>query len=100
MLQSTQCGNYTIKNISACDVFVSYQGLATEGKPTIKELIIGALDESGYEYIIEYYGTENLYDHFLPVAKEMIESFNITESGSFSGSESEQGLPDLPALPS
>jgi hypothetical protein len=30
----------------------------------------------------------------------MIESFNITESGSFSGSESEQGLPDLPALPS
>lgn len=84
MLQPTQCGKYIIKNISACDVFVTFEGLATEGKPTIKELIIGALDDQGFEYIIEYYGTEDLYDHFLPVAEEMIKSFNITQSTSFS----------------
>jgi hypothetical protein len=99
VLQPVQCGKYTIKNITACDVFVTYKGLVTEGKPTIKELIIGAIDEAGYEYIIEYYGTEKLYDYFLPVANEMINSFNITKSG-FSGSEAEEGLPDLPTLPS
>lgn len=99
VLQPTQCGKYMIKNISACDVFVTFEGLATEGKPTIKELIIGALDDQGLEFIVEYYGTEDLYDHFLPVAEEMIKSFNITESTSLSDGESDQGTSDLPALP-
>ena len=99
VLQPVQCDKYTIKNITACDVFITYKGLVTEGKPTIKELIIGVIDEAGYEYIIEYFGTAKLYDYFLPVANEMINSFNITKSG-FSGSEAEEGLPDLPALPS
>lgn len=99
VLQPTQCGNYTIKNVSACDVLVTYKGLPTEGEPTIKDLVIGALDEQGYEYIINYHGTENLYDHFFPVANEMIRSFNISQTRSFSGDESQAGLPGLPPLP-
>ncbi|HZA68336.1 MAG TPA: hypothetical protein VE548_01450 [Nitrososphaeraceae archaeon] len=30
------------------------------------------------EYIIEYFVTKDLYEHFLPVAEEMIRSFNVT----------------------
>jgi tetratricopeptide (TPR) repeat protein len=90
VLQPTQCGNYTIKNISACDVLVTYQGLPTEGEPIIKDLVVGAIDEQGYEYIINYHGTEKLYDHFFPVAKEMIRSYNITQSGSFPGEDNSE----------
>jgi hypothetical protein len=66
----------------------------------IKNLIIGAIDEDGKEYILDYYVTKDLYDIFLPVAEEMINSLNFT--GVIPPSRNEQpssdGLPELPPL--
>ncbi|HJR84246.1 MAG TPA: hypothetical protein VJ772_02645 [Nitrososphaeraceae archaeon] len=100
VLQPTQCGKYTIKNITACNAIVTYRDVELEGKPKLKELIVGTLDDQGMEYVITYYVTTDLYDHYLPVAEEMIRSFNITSSSS-----SEQAIPtetsnstDLPPI--
>lgn len=100
VLQPTQCGKYTIKNITACDAIVTYRDVELEGKPKLKELIVGTLDDQGMEYVITYYVTTDLYDHYLPVAEEMIRSFNLTSSSS-----SEHGIPtetsnstDLPPI--
>jgi hypothetical protein len=41
----------------------------------------------------------DLYDHFLPVAEEMVNSFNVTNSIPSSGGESTQSTSDSPELP-
>jgi hypothetical protein len=99
VLQPIQCGKYTIKSISACDTIISFKDTAMEGKPIIRSLIIGAIDEGGMEYILQYYVTMDLYDHFLPVAEEMVNSFNVTNSIPSSGGESTQSTSDSPELP-
>lgn len=100
VLQETECGIYKIKNVSACHAQITYTDTDEKGKPTIKNLIIGAIDEDGIEYTLNYYVTEDLYDIFLPVAEEMIDSLNITSVISSSQNEqpSSDGLPELPPL--
>lgn len=76
VIEETQCGKYTIKNITACHMKVTYRNTDLEGQPLVYELVVGTLDQ-GMEYILVYYVTEDLYDHFLPVAERMISSFRV-----------------------
>ena len=99
LLQETQCGKYKIKNISACDTIVTYKDTDLEGNPTIKDLIIGTIDEDGIGYTVEYYATKDLYDIFLPVAKEMINSLNFTGTVPSPDGESPSTTDESPELP-
>ena len=103
VLQTTQCGKFFINNMTACDTIVTYKDTRLEDEPIVKHQIIGNIDENGVEYIIEYFVTEDLHDHYLPVAKEMIRSFNITGNPESSDSDSEstpntEESPNLPPL--
>jgi len=99
VLQPTQCGKYTIKNVSACDTIVTYKDRALEGEPIVKDLIIGSIDENGVEYIMEYYVTKDLYDDFLPVVEEMVKSFSVTGSIPSLDGELNSGTDESPELP-
>ena len=100
VLQETQCGKYRINNMSACHVLITFKDVDNLGKPIVKNLVIGAIDSDGIEYSLDYYVTSNLYDVFLPVAQEMINSLNFT--GTIPSSNNEQPssseLPELPPL--
>lgn len=101
VLQTTQCGNYVINNMRACDTIVTYKDTRLEDEPIVRHLIIGTIDESGLEYILEYFVTEDLHEYYLPVAKEMIRSFNVTGNPVSSDGESAphtEESPDLPPL--
>src|ERR1044071_4449440 len=76
VIQEAKCGKYTINNITACHMIVTYRNTDLEGRPLVYELVVGALDK-GTEYILLYYVTADLYDYFLPVAERMISSFNV-----------------------
>lgn len=91
VLQTTQCEKYVIKEISACDTIVTYRDTRLQDEPIVKHLIVGTIDEDGVEYIIEYFVTKDLYEHYLPVAEEMIRSFNVT--GNPESAESEPSPP-------
>jgi tetratricopeptide (TPR) repeat protein len=80
VIQETQCGKYTIDNISACHLIITYRNADLDGQPTVYELVVATLDDKGMEYILVYYVTKDLYDHFLPVAKHMISSFDVTDN--------------------
>lgn len=98
VLETTQCGEYVIKNVSACDMTVTYKDTRLDGDPIVKHMIIGTIDENGVEYIIEYFVTEDLYDHFLPVAKEMIRSFDVTHNSELSPDGSSPRTDDSPHM--
>jgi hypothetical protein len=99
VLETTQCGEYVIKNVSACDMTVTYKDTRLEGDPVVKHMIIGTIDENGVEYIIEYFVTEDLFEHFLPVTKEMIRSFDVTHSQELSPNGSGPRTEDSPDMP-
>lgn len=99
VLETTQCGEYVIKNVSACDMTVTYKDTRLEGDPVVKHMIIGTIDENGVEYIIEYFVTEDLYEHFLPVAKEMIRSFDVTLKPELLQDGSSPRVEDSPVIP-
>lgn len=61
-------------------------------KPLVKELAVATIGDD-VQYSLFYRATKNLYDHFLPVAKEMIRSYNVTGSITEGGQS-----PDLPPL--
>ena len=93
VIQETQCGKYTITNISACHLIITYRNTDLDGQPTVYELVVGTLDDKGMEYILVYYVTEDLYDHFLPVAEHMINSFDVTDNTTYTtGESSEKGI--------
>jgi hypothetical protein len=59
---------------------------------------IVAIDEYGVQYTFIYGASKNLFDDFLPVAEEMIKSF---DSGNIllPDGEPELATEELPALP-
>ena len=69
VLEEPECGKYRINNMSACHVVITLKDMDSFGKPTIKDLVIGAIDANGIEYSLDYYVTNDLYDIFLPVLK-------------------------------
>lgn len=83
VVQEVQCGKYTIINMSACDMIITYKNTDLEDQPTVYELVVGTIDK-GNEYVLVYYVTEDLYDHFLPVAERMISSFKVIASNATS----------------
>ena len=84
VIQEAQCGKYTINNLSACHMIVTYKNTDLEGQPLVYELVVGTLDK-GMEYILLYYVTEDLYDYFLPVAERMITSFKVIDANTTIG---------------
>lgn len=97
LLQPTECGTYTISNLTACDTIITFKSSHLDGKPVIKDLIVGTIGEDGSEYIAEYYVTKDLFDTFLPVVEEMIRSINITDTSGLP--ESDSATDDFPGLP-
>lgn len=97
LLEPMECGKYMIKGISACST-ITYKNVELPGKPMVKELDIGTIDEEGIEYLISYMSTKDLFDDFLPVVDEMVRSFNVT-GDILSSEESTGGTEDSPELP-
>ena len=98
LLQQTECGKYAISNFSACHTIVTLKNTELEGKPVIKDLIVGTIGEDGSEYVVEYYVSKDLFDVFLPVVEEMIRSINITDTGLPDSDSASNEFPELPPL--
>ena len=98
LLQQTECGKYAIGNLSACHAIVTLKNTELEGKPVIKDLIVGTIGEDGSEYVVEYYVSKDLFDVFLPVVEEMIRSINITDTGLVESDSASNDFPELPPL--
>lgn len=100
IVQPVECNKYIVKGLPACSITSTYKQTELPGNPTIKETDIVIIDEFGVQYILIYGASKNLYDDFLPVAEEMIKSFN---SGNILSTEDETALtteesPELPPL--
>jgi hypothetical protein len=92
MIQPIECNEYMIKDQAACSQIVSYKLTTSPVKPFVKELTVATIGDD-VQYSLFYRATKDLYNHFLPVANEMIRSYNVT------GSITEGGpSPDLPPL--
>lgn len=100
-VQPVECTKYTIKGVEACSFIVSYKNTDVPGKPTIMEMDVVIIDEFGVQYVMSYSASKNLYDDYLPVAEQMIKSFNSGNilSPDDSGGQSSQGTSDSPELP-
>src|ERR687897_868288 len=100
IIQPVECDKYMVKGLQACSITSTYKQTDLPGNPTIKETDVVTIDELGVQYILIYGASKNLYDDFLPVAEEMIKSFN---SGNILSTEDETALttqesPELPPL--
>jgi hypothetical protein len=98
IVQPAECSKYTIKGEQACSIISSYKETDLPGNPTVKEMDIVSIDEFGVQYILIYGATKNLFDDFLPVAEEMIKSFNSDNILSLDD-ESNLADDDIPELP-
>lgn len=78
LIQPTECEKYMINTIKVCSAIDTFRLTTVDSKPMITQLIIGGIDSEGVEYGVTYRATPDLFDDFLPVAEEMIGSFNIT----------------------
>ncbi|HEY7757374.1 MAG TPA: hypothetical protein VIA08_04000 [Nitrososphaeraceae archaeon] len=98
LIQPMECTNYIIKGAQACSLITTYKETNLPGNPTVKEMDIVAIDEYGVQYTFIYGASKNLFDDFLPVAEEMIKSF---DSGNIllPDGEPELATEELPALP-
>lgn len=99
LLEPMECGKYMINGMNSCSTVLSYKNTVLPGKPMVNELDVVTIDKDGVQYIIGYTATKDLFDDFLPVAEEMIKSFNVTGSVLSSGGEPIQGSNDSPELP-
>jgi hypothetical protein len=92
LIQQIECSKYMIKDQAACSQIVIYKLTTSPVKPLVKELTVATIGDD-VQYSLFYRATKDLYDHFLPVAKEMIRSYNVTGSITEGGQS-----PDLPPL--
>jgi len=99
LLESMECGKYMINGINACSTVLSYKNVELPGKPIVNELDVVTIDEDGVQYLIAYIATKDSFDDFLPVAQEMIKSFNVTGTVLSSDDESTSATGDSPELP-
>jgi hypothetical protein len=100
LIQPMECTKYVVKGLEACSVITSYKQTDLPGNPTVKEMDVVLIDEYGVQYTLIYGASKNLFDDFLPVAEEMIGSF---DSGNILFPEDESALatdesPELPPL--
>jgi hypothetical protein len=92
LIQQIECSKYMIKDQAVCSQIVIYKLTTSPVKPLVKELTVATIGND-VQYSLFYRATKDLYDHFLPVAKEMIRSYNVTGSITEGGQS-----PDLPPL--
>lgn len=92
LIQQIECSKYVIKDQAACSQIVIYKLTTSPVRPLLKELTVATIEDN-VQYSLFYRATKDLYDRYLPVAIEMIRSYNVT------GSITERGQsPDLPPL--
>lgn len=98
IVQPAECSKYTLKGEQACSIISTYKQTELPGNPRVQEMDILSIDEFGVQYILIYGATKNLFDDFLPVAEEMIKSFN---SDNILSPDNESNLADddIPELP-
>jgi hypothetical protein len=98
LVQPTECVKYQVKGLEACSIITTYKQKDLPGDPTVKEMDLIMIDEYGVQYTMIYGATKNLFDDFLPVAEEMIGSFN---SGNIllPDDESDFAADEIPELP-
>ena len=66
---------YTINGIPTCSFIASFD---QDGVNT-KYLKVRAVDSvSGNEFGVDFFATPNLFNHFLPVVDQMINSFRLS----------------------
>jgi hypothetical protein len=99
LLEPMECGKYMINGINACSTVLSYKNVGLPGKPIVNELDVVTIDEDGVQYVIGYIATKDSFDDLLPVAQEMIKSFNVTGSVLPSEDESASTTGNSPELP-
>lgn len=98
LIQPMECTKYVIKGLEACSIISSYKAKDLPGDPTIMEMDVAIIDEYGVEYTFIYGATKNIFDDFLPVAEEMIRSFD-SDNILFPEDESEVATDEAPELP-
>jgi hypothetical protein len=74
-----ECQTYTLNGLPACSVI--YEINSTEGG-SLAVMIVDALASNGTEYEVYYHASFDLFEHFLPTVKNMVESFQVTGSDS------------------
>lgn len=102
VIQPVECGKYTIDGLGACSQIEEFR-LELEGntaKPLVNQLTIGAIDDDGTEYLFLYTASQKQFDDFLPVAADMIKSFDATGVAVIDDEASAESgeSPELPPL--
>ena len=92
-----ECQKYTLNGLQACSYIYETHSTPESGIPNQAILAVDALADDGTEYETYYYGSYDLFEHFLPVAENMIKTFQTTGSNtstsdfSLSGSSNTTG---------
>lgn len=94
LIQPTECKKYMVNTVKVCSAIDTFRLTTVTSKPMITQLLIGGIDSQGVEYGITYRATTELFDDFLPIAEEMIGSFNVTGSILNPSGELRQGAQD------
>lgn len=92
LIQQVECSKYMIKGQAACSQIVNYKLTTSPVKPFVKELTVATIGDN-VQYSLFYRATKDLYDRFLPVANEMIRSYNVTGSITEGGQSPDQSIP-------
>lgn len=77
--RAIECSLYTLNGLEACSVIYEARG-PEEGN--YAGLSVDALAPDGTEYTVFYTASFDVFEHFLPVAENMIKSFQVTANGS------------------
>jgi hypothetical protein len=81
-----------INDQPACSQIVNYKLTTSPVMPFVKELTVATIGDN-VQYSLFYRATKDLYDRFLPVANEMIRSYNVTGSIIEGGQSPDQSPP-------
>ncbi len=76
LAKQVECRNFTFNSFPACD-YITLSSDPSIGL-NLKVLSLGTVDPNGTEYYAQYLATPDLFDHFVPTVKYMIESFRTT----------------------
>ena len=100
VIQPIECGKYTINGIGACSLIEEFKLEIEDNpvKPLVRQLTVAGLDDDGTEYLILYTASQKQFGDILPVAAQMIKSFDTTGAVSEDG-EATAELGENPELP-
>lgn len=102
VIQPVECAKYTINGLGACSQIDEFrlELESNSAKPLVNQMTIGALDDDGTEYVFLYTASQKQFDDYLPVAVDMIKSFDATGAAVMDDETSAESgeSPELPPL--